>query len=43
VASKLAWLMNKRILIVAVAVAASAAFGAAGHCFHPVGLWDGPG
>jgi hypothetical protein len=42
VASKLALIMSKRGLIVAVAIAASAAFGAVGY-FHPVGLWDGPG
>ena len=39
-ASKLAWLLSKRGLILAVAALMAAVFGA--HV-HSDGLWDGPG
>jgi hypothetical protein len=42
VASKLAWLMGKRGLIVALTMAAAAVFGGLHHV-SPDGLWDGPG
>ena len=42
-ASKFAWLIGKRGLLLAIAVVAAALLGAGGHHVSPHGLWDGPG
>jgi hypothetical protein len=42
VASKFAWIVGKRSLLLAIAIVAAALLGGCWGFFVPLGLWDGP-